>query len=192
MATMLSDFINSLPSFRNLKQFRHYLSRQPFHKIHWTLFIATCLVSSCIFWVSSNPRGKVSCIDSLFLVIAAMTQAGLNTVNLSSLSTFQQFLLFLLIICGNQILVSAIVVHIRKRAFKKRFKSIEKQEKNDATQSQGTSSSGSSLAKRVTQSKALRGYTFTLFTNFLFRWFEYLSSLRSIICTNAAPRASRK
>ena len=160
---MLSDFINSLPSFRNLKQFRHYLSRQPFHKIHWTLFIATCLVSSCIFWVSSNPRGKVSCIDSLFLVIAAMTQAGLNTVNLSSLSNFQQFLLFLLMICGNQILVSAIVVHIRKRAFKKRFKSMEKQEKNGATQSQGSSSSGSSLGSWLTRSTALHRYLLFLY-----------------------------
>jgi hypothetical protein len=191
MAAILSDFISSLPSFPDLKEFRHYLSRQPFHKIHWTLFIATCLVSSCISWASSNPRGNVSYVDSLFLVIAATTQAGLNTVDLSSLSTFQQSLLFLLMICGNQIVVSAIVVHIRKRAFKKRFKSIEKQEKNDATESQGTSSSGSSLGRWVTQSKTLH-QCLLLFTNFHFRRFEYPSSPRTIIRTNAAPRASRK
>lgn len=28
--------------------------------------------------------------DALFLVVSAMTEAGLNTVNLSTLSTFQQ------------------------------------------------------------------------------------------------------
>jgi hypothetical protein len=66
-----------------------------------------------------------------------MTQAGLNTVNLSSLSTFQQFLLFLHMICGNQIVVSGIVVYIRKRAFEKRFKIVEKQKNNPAVQSLG-------------------------------------------------------
>jgi hypothetical protein len=175
---MPSRFINSLPSFVGLRQFRHCLSRRPFHKIHWTLFIAMCLVSSCIFWASSNPRGNVSYVDSLFLVIAAMTQAGLNTVNLSNISTFQQVLLFLLMICGNQIVVSAIVVHIRKRAFKKRFKSIEKQEKNDATVYRGTSSS--SLGRWITHRKALHQYLLP-FTNFHFRWFENISFPHTII-----------
>ena len=53
-----------------------------------------------------------------------MTLAGLNTVNLSELNTFQQFILFLLIILGSAIFVSLAVVHIRRKAFERRFKGI--------------------------------------------------------------------
>lgn len=47
--------------------------------------------------------------------------SGLNTVNLSTLTTFQQFLLFLLIMMGSAIFVSAFVVHVRRNAFEDRF-----------------------------------------------------------------------
>ena len=53
-----------------------------------------------------------------------MTLAGLNTINLSEIDTFQQFVLFMLIIFGSAILVSIVVVHTRRMAFERRFKSI--------------------------------------------------------------------
>ena len=56
-----------------------------------------------------------------------MTLAGLNTINLSAINTFQQFLLFLLIILGSAILVSIVVVHVRRKAFEERFKSVIEQ-----------------------------------------------------------------
>ena len=58
-----------------------------------------------------------------------MTEAGLNTVNLSQMNTFQQFVLFLLILLGSAIWVSIAVVHVRKRAFERRFKSIVGEER---------------------------------------------------------------
>lgn len=58
-----------------------------------------------------------------------MTEAGLNTVNLSQMNTFQQFILFLLILLGSAIWVSIAVVHVRKRAFEHRFKSIVGEER---------------------------------------------------------------
>lgn len=39
-----------------------------------------------------------------------MTEAGLNTINLSQMNTFQQFILFLLILLGSAIWVSIAVV----------------------------------------------------------------------------------
>ena len=54
-----------------------------------------------------------------------MTLAGLNTVNMSELNTFQQFLLFLLIMLGSVVFVSAFVVHVRRKAFEKKFEFIE-------------------------------------------------------------------
>ena len=58
-----------------------------------------------------------------------MTEAGLNTVNLSQMNTFQQFILFLLIILGSAIWVSIAVVHVRRKAFERRFKSIVEEER---------------------------------------------------------------
>ncbi|RYP34167.1 hypothetical protein DL767_004394 [Monosporascus sp. MG133] len=57
---------------------------------------------------SGVPRTRVgiSYVDSLFLVISAMTQAGLNTVNLSQMTTLQQVMLWLLIIIGSSVWVS--------------------------------------------------------------------------------------
>ena len=57
-----------------------------------------------------------------------MTLAGLNTINLSQINTFQQFLLFLLTMLGSAIFVSIAVVHIRKKAFERKFKSIAENE----------------------------------------------------------------
>lgn len=53
-----------------------------------------------------------------------MTLAGLNTINLSSINTFQQFLLFILIMLGSAILVSIVVIYTRRKAFERRFTSI--------------------------------------------------------------------
>ena len=52
------------------------------------------------------------------------TLAGLNTINLSAINTFQQVVLFLLIILGSAIFVSIGVVQFRKAAFERRFKAI--------------------------------------------------------------------
>ena len=53
-----------------------------------------------------------------------MSLAGLNTVNLSGLNTFQQFILFMLIMLGSTIFVSASVIFIRRRAFETAFANI--------------------------------------------------------------------
>ncbi|KAF3125201.1 hypothetical protein TWF703_011059 [Orbilia oligospora] len=53
-----------------------------------------------------------------------MTLAGLNTVDLSSLNTFQQFILFLELLLGSSVFVSIVIVHIRRFAFEKRFAQI--------------------------------------------------------------------
>lgn len=66
------------------------------------------------------------------MITAAMTQAGLNTINPSSINTFQQCMLFGHIIIGNPIFISAFVVYVRKRAFHPRFKkAAEEKERNE-------------------------------------------------------------
>ncbi|GIJ87113.1 hypothetical protein Asppvi_006016 [Aspergillus pseudoviridinutans] len=58
-----------------------------------------------------------------------MTLAGLNTVNLSTLSTFQQLWLFFLIILGSAIWVSIAVLLTRRRAFERRFGDIIREQR---------------------------------------------------------------
>ncbi|KAK6369748.1 hypothetical protein LTS17_009198 [Exophiala oligosperma] len=100
---------------------RTTLENVSFIHLHYFYFCATTLLASLIFWGSSTPAKSVRYIDSLFLCISAMTEAGLNTVNLSELNTWQQVMLFLLIIAGSAIFVSSAILHVRKRAFEKRF-----------------------------------------------------------------------
>ena len=109
---------------RNLRSITSRLPPLNFITVHYVYFIGVCLLSSIIFWGSSTPSKSVNYTDSLFLVVSAMTLAGLNTINLSQLNTFQQFILFLLILLGSAIWVSIAVVHVRRKAFERKFKRI--------------------------------------------------------------------
>lgn len=71
-----------------------------------------------------------------------MTEAGLNTVNLSTLNTFQQCLLFLQIIAGSAIFVSISVLYVRKRAFETRFGDIIKSQRVQRRESRRNSTHG--------------------------------------------------
>ena len=115
-----------MPSFitRPLRSLAHRLPPLNFITLHYAYFVGVCLLSSVIFWGASTPKGSISYCDSLFLVVSAMTEAGLNTINLSQLNTFQQFILFLLILLGSAIWVSIAVVHVRRKAFERKFESI--------------------------------------------------------------------
>ncbi|KAF9885950.1 hypothetical protein FE257_012240 [Aspergillus nanangensis] len=98
-----------------------------FITLHYTYFICLSLLCSVIFWGSANPLRSVSYVDSLFMCVSAITGAGLNTVDLSSLNTFQQAILFMLLMAGHAILVSITVLFVRKRAFQSKFKGISKE-----------------------------------------------------------------
>lgn len=79
------------------------------------------LLTSLIFWASSTPARSVTYVDSLFLCVSGITEAGLNTVNLSELNTWQQIMLFSLIFIGSAVFVSSNTLLIRKRAFERTF-----------------------------------------------------------------------
>ncbi|KAE8419247.1 cation transport protein-domain-containing protein [Aspergillus pseudocaelatus] len=95
-----------------------------FITLHYTYFIVTSLICSVIFWGASNPLRSISYADALFMCVSAITGAGLNTVDLSSLNTFQQSILFVLLMLGHAILISITVLFVRKRAFESKFKGI--------------------------------------------------------------------
>ncbi|OHE90877.1 hypothetical protein CORC01_13822 [Colletotrichum orchidophilum] len=119
-------------------RFRRYLPPLNFITIHYAYFILVCLITSVIFWGSSDPAFSVSYTDSLFLVVSAMTEAGLNTVNLSQLTTWQQTLLFILLLLGSTIWVSIWTVLARKHVFEKRFDEIVRAERTRKLSRQGS------------------------------------------------------
>lgn len=102
--------------------------------IHYGYFISIIVVSSLIFWGSSNPFGNVDYVDSLFLVTSAITNTGLNTRNLSELTTWQQVQLWFLLMIGSPIWISFWTVLIRKQAFERRFEAIVESEREKRRQ----------------------------------------------------------
>ncbi|KAI9370996.1 cation transport protein-domain-containing protein [Aspergillus egyptiacus] len=95
-----------------------------FLTLHYAYFIIVSLISSLIFWGVSTPSRSVAYIDALFMCVSAITGAGLNTVEASTLSTFQQVIMFVLLLLGHAILISITVLHVRKRAFRRKFDGI--------------------------------------------------------------------
>ncbi|KAH6955780.1 cation transport protein-domain-containing protein [Ilyonectria sp. MPI-CAGE-AT-0026] len=123
------DFVDGHPWVAKVVSARRYLPPLNFITIHYAYFSVVCLISSVIFWQSSHPSSPISYTDSLFLVVSAMTEAGLNTVNLSILTTWQQTMLFLLIMLGSTIWVSIWTVLARKHVFEKRFERVVRAER---------------------------------------------------------------
>ncbi|KAM0127297.1 hypothetical protein ACHAP3_008865 [Botrytis cinerea] len=119
-----------------------------FITIHYTYFIVTLLITSLIFWGSSNPSKSISYVDSLFMVTSGMTEAGLNTVNLSTLTTFQQVILWLLIVVGSAIFVSVATVRTRKRAFEVRFGEVVGRYKEERRRERMRSGSRDAMGSR--------------------------------------------
>ncbi|KAG6001524.1 hypothetical protein E4U21_004115 [Claviceps maximensis] len=97
----------------------HFLS------IHYAYFILVSLICSVVFWASADAAFSITYVDSVFLVVSAFTEAGLNTVDLSTLTTWQQILLFLLILCGGSIWVSIWLTVVRRRSFKRLLQQLQ-------------------------------------------------------------------
>ncbi|KAI7156341.1 TrkH-domain-containing protein [Hortaea werneckii] len=143
----LSRYLNAWP----LRAIRQQLPPLNFITIHYLYFTLTCLAFALVFWGSSTPFKKVTFIDSLFLTISAMTLAGLNTVNLSELNTFQQFLLFILIMLGSAIWVSGFVVLVRKHAFEKKFEDMVARAREKRGRSRSRSRIGRAWTRRASE-----------------------------------------
>ncbi|KAK0702383.1 cation transport protein-domain-containing protein [Lasiosphaeris hirsuta] len=117
-------FTACLHLFAEHRSWLGWLPPLNFITIHYAYFIVVPIIASAIFWGSSNPKASISYVDSLFLTVSAMTEAGLNTVNLSQMTTWQQVLLWLLIPLGSTIWVSIWTVLARKHVFERRFTDI--------------------------------------------------------------------
>lgn len=117
---------------------RPYLPPVNFITMHYAYFILTGLVFAGIFYGLSRPTNSVSFIDSLFLVLSAFTTSGLNTVDISQLSTAQQVIMALMMVLGSPVFVSIFTIWLRARVFEKRFEDIVEAERNRRIKKTGT------------------------------------------------------
>ncbi|KAH8900548.1 TrkH-domain-containing protein [Thozetella sp. PMI_491] len=128
---------------------RPYLPPINYITLHYAYFIGTTIVATLIFWGTSAPAYSIGWWDSMFMVMSALTASGLNTVNVSQLTTFQQVELCILMMMGSQVLVSYFTVAFRKHVFEKRFEDIVESERE--------------RRKKVTDTGAVVGMTGALF-----------------------------
>lgn len=112
----------------SITSIRHRFFPLSYYPLHICYFVVTILISSVILNAKgSNEQAlfRLRYIDALFLSASAMTCTGLNTVNIGSLTAFQQAVLFILILAGNVTLVSVTTVFIRRHFLKKTMKDIK-------------------------------------------------------------------
>ncbi|KXJ89839.1 cation transport protein-domain-containing protein [Microdochium bolleyi] len=127
------------------KRLRPYLPPVNFITLHYAYFILVSLVGSGIFYGASDPPHSVGWWDSLFLVVSALTGSGLNTINLSQLTTFQQVELAVLMIIGSQVLVSYVTIAYRKGVFEDRFQDLVEAERAKRKSSARTHKTGAAV-----------------------------------------------
>ncbi|KAI0282873.1 cation transport protein-domain-containing protein [Russula aff. rugulosa BPL654] len=87
-----------------------------FYRLHILYFTFTPLIFSGIFY-ASNGRFHIAYIDALFNSVSAMAVCGLASVDLSSLTGWQQAILFIQMCIGNPVLISWVVVYVRRYMF---------------------------------------------------------------------------
>jgi potassium uptake Trk family protein len=74
--------------------------------------------------IYATAGGQIAYIDALFFASGANTQAGLNTVDINLLNTFQQVVLYLCAMTSNPITIHSSVVFLRLYWFEKHFQDM--------------------------------------------------------------------
>ncbi|PIL35135.1 transporter [Ganoderma sinense ZZ0214-1] len=99
------------------------MSSLNFYRLHLLTFIIIPLIGSLILW-GSNGEFPVNFVDALFICVSAATGTGLVTVDLSSLTVWQQVILVILELVGNQAFVAWAVVIVRRWYFLRHLRHI--------------------------------------------------------------------
>ncbi|KAI1788852.1 TrkH-domain-containing protein [Ganoderma leucocontextum] len=94
-----------------------------FYRLHLLAFIIIPLLGSVVLW-ASNGKFPVRFVDALFICVSAATGTGLVTVDLSSLTVWQQVILVILELVGNQAFVAWAVVIVRRWYFLRHLRHI--------------------------------------------------------------------
>ncbi|KAI1110015.1 cation transport protein-domain-containing protein [Nemania sp. NC0429] len=99
-----------------------FFSKHPhfdFLTIHYFWIIGWAIIGSVLIYAPG--RGGLAYIDALTFAAGANTQAGLNTVDLNRLNTFQQAVIYICSLLSNPITIHSFVVFLRLYWFERTF-----------------------------------------------------------------------
>lgn len=100
------------------------LFRPNFYRLHLLYFVLVIVLASGILYGSSTAEFHLAYIDAIYLSTSAMCNIGLASVNLSSLTGFQQAVLFVLMPIGHLSIVTISVVIVRRYYFSKHIRKL--------------------------------------------------------------------
>ncbi|EGX96828.1 potassium ion transporter (Trk1), putative [Cordyceps militaris CM01] len=99
-----------------------FVSKNPhfnFITAHYFWIVGATIVGSICLYIGGT--GHLAYIDALLFASGANTQAGLNPVDVNLLTTFQQTVIYVLVMLSNPITLHGSVVFLRIYWFEKRF-----------------------------------------------------------------------
>ena len=100
LLALLRSILTRIKDNERLQSIISYLPPLNFITLHYAYFISTCMLASLVFWGSSNPRYSIGYTDSLFLVVSAMTEAGLFALISSNRFLIEDLVFYLTRECG--------------------------------------------------------------------------------------------
>ncbi|KAM0334391.1 hypothetical protein ACHAQA_001417 [Verticillium albo-atrum] len=102
-----------------------FISKKPhfnFISAHYFWIVSLTILASVLMYATAG--GQLDYIDALFFASGANTQAGLNTVDVNLLNTFQQICIYIFTMTSNPIVIHSSVVFLRLYWFEKRFQNM--------------------------------------------------------------------
>lgn len=120
-----------------------FLTKKPhfnFITSHYFYILGLTILGSVLLY--GPGKGNIKYIDALAFAAGGATQAGLNTVNINLLTTYQQVVIFVIAGIANPITINSFVVFLRLYWFEKRFQHIV----NEARLRRGTITKSKSKA----------------------------------------------
>ncbi|KAI0823989.1 TrkH-domain-containing protein [Trametes gibbosa] len=102
---------------------RHVKASVNFYRLHFLAFIVFPLLGATVLW-ASNGRFYIRFIDALYISVSGATGTGLITTDLSAFTIWQQVVLVILELIGNQTFVAWIVVLVRRWYFLRNLRHI--------------------------------------------------------------------
>ncbi|TDZ24137.1 Low-affinity potassium transport protein [Colletotrichum orbiculare MAFF 240422] len=113
---LLAQLRAAKPSFISKKPHFNFISA------HYLWICGLTLLGSILMYATAG--GQMPYIDALFFASGANTQAGLNTIDVNLLNTFQQICLYFFTMTSNPITIHSSVVFLRLYWFEKRFQTV--------------------------------------------------------------------
>ncbi|KAF9872729.1 potassium ion transporter [Colletotrichum karsti] len=142
---LLAQLRAAKPSFISKKPHFNFISA------HYFWICGLTILGSILIYATAG--GQMAYIDALFFASGANTQAGLNTIDVNLLNTFQQICLYFFTMTSNPITIHSSVVFLRLYWFEKRFQTVVR----EARQRRNTISKSMSRARGEDLNQAERG-----------------------------------